>query len=103
MDVPVIVPVMHMAIDIIRPWRIRNMRATTLPSNPQLLQCKFPMLIISRTMSRSYSANISSLARCAALTTALIKVTRNLPSSSSRMPSMVHPAGVVTSSFSNAG
>jgi hypothetical protein len=51
MDVPVIVLVMHMAIDIVRPWRIRNMRATTLPSNPQLMQCKFPMPAIERTMS----------------------------------------------------
>lgn len=103
MDVPVIVLVMHMAIDIIRSWRIRNMRATTLPANEQLRQFKFPMPTISRTMYTGYSANMSSLARWAALTTALIRVTRNLPSSSSRMPSIVHPAGVVTSSFSSAG
>jgi len=40
----------------------------------------------------------ASPARSVALTTALIRVTRSLPSSSSRMPSMVHPAGVVTAS-----
>src|SRR5581483_1263266 len=45
----------------------------------------------------------SSFARCAAFTTALISVTRNLPSSSSMIPSMVHPAGVVTASFNKAG
>jgi hypothetical protein len=45
----------------------------------------------------------SSLALCAAFTTALMSVTRSLPSSSSIMASMVHPAGVVTASFSNAG
>ena len=47
--------------------------------------------------------NASSLARCTAFTTALISVTRSLPSSSSMMPSIVHPAGVVTASFSSAG
>src|SRR5262249_32284751 len=45
----------------------------------------------------------SSFARWVALTTALIKVTRRPPSSSSRIPSIVHPAGVVTMSFSFAG
>ena len=45
----------------------------------------------------------SSLARCAAFTTALISVTRSFPSSSSMMASIVHPAGVVTASLSNAG
>ena len=45
----------------------------------------------------------NSLARCAAFTTALISVTRNFPSSSSMMPSMVQPAGVVTASLSSAG
>ena len=41
--------------------------------------------------------------RSVAFTTALISVTRSFPSSSSRMPSMVQPAGVVTASLSNAG
>src|SRR5580704_11255907 len=50
-----------------------------------------------------YFSNSSSPARWVAFTTALISVTRNFPSSSSRMPSMVHPAGVVTASFSSAG
>ena len=45
----------------------------------------------------------SSFARCAAFTTALIRVTRSLPSSSSIIPSIVHPAGVVTASFNSAG
>lgn len=45
----------------------------------------------------------SSLARAVARITALISVTRRPPSSSSRMPSIVHPAGVVTASFSSAG
>ena len=39
----------------------------------------------------------------AAFTTALISVTRSFPSSNSIMPSMVHPAGVVTASFNRAG
>jgi hypothetical protein len=47
--------------------------------------------------------NANSLARCTAFTTALIKVTRSLPSSSSMIPSIVHPAGVVTASFNSAG
>src|SRR5579863_2210886 len=45
----------------------------------------------------------SSFARWAAFTTALIRVTRNLPSSSSIIASMVHPAGVVTASLRRAG
>ena len=45
----------------------------------------------------------SSFARWVARFTALINVTRRPPSSSSRMPSTVHPAGVVTASFSSAG
>src|SRR2546426_2919316 len=45
----------------------------------------------------------SSRARCVARTTALISVTRRPPSSSSSIPSMVQPAGVVTISFSLAG
>ena len=49
----------------------------------------------------SYPAN--SLARWVERITALIKVTRRPPSSSSRIPSIVQPAGVVTASFSNAG
>src|SRR6187399_2521415 len=40
----------------------------------------------------------SSRARTVAFTTALMRVVRRPPSSSSRMPSMVHPAGVVTTS-----
>ena len=52
---------------------------------------------------RCFHPCASSFALCAALTTALMSVTRNLPSSSSRMPSMVHPAGVVTASFKRAG
>ena len=47
--------------------------------------------------------NANSLARCAAFTTALIRVTRSLPSSSSMMASMVQPAGVVTASLRRAG
>src|SRR5882762_6963717 len=50
-----------------------------------------------------YFSNSSSPARLVAFTTALISVTRSFPSSSSRMPSIVQPAGVVTASFSNAG
>ena len=42
-------------------------------------------------------------ARSVARITALISVTRNPPSSNSRMPSIVHPAGVVTASLSSAG
>jgi len=45
----------------------------------------------------------NSFALCVARITALINVTRSPPSSSSRIPSMVHPAGVVTSSLSSAG
>lgn len=53
--------------------------------------------------TRPYSEYANSLARCAAFTTALISVTRSLPSSSSMIPSIVHPAGVVTASFNSAG
>ena len=49
------------------------------------------------------SSNINSFARSVAFTTALISVTRTLPSSSSSIPSIVQPAGVVTPSLSNAG
>ena len=45
----------------------------------------------------------SCRARSVARITALISVTRSPPSSSSRMPSIVHPAGVVTASLSSAG
>jgi hypothetical protein len=45
----------------------------------------------------------NSLARSVARITALMRVTRRPPSSNSRMPSMVQPAGVVTASFSRAG
>jgi hypothetical protein len=51
----------------------------------------------------AYCSNSSSPARLVALTTALMSVTRSFPSSSSRMPSMVQPAGVVTASLSSAG
>lgn len=47
------------------------------------------------------SAN--SFALCAAFTTALINVTRSLPSSNSMIASIVQPAGVVTASFNKAG
>ena len=57
----------------------------------------------SRVIARHYFSNSNSPARCVAFTTALISVTRSLPSSSSRMPSMVQPAGVVTASLSSAG
>src|SRR5882762_3641041 len=50
-----------------------------------------------------YFSNSSSPARLVAFTTALISVTRSLPSSSSNIPSIVQPAGVVTASFSCAG
>src|SRR6266478_3816868 len=50
-----------------------------------------------------YFSNNSSTARLVASTTALISVTPSLPSYSSRIPSIVHPAGVVTASFSKAG
>jgi hypothetical protein len=60
----------------------------------------FPQPTINR---RSHFSKSNSPARCVAFTTALISVTRNLPSSSSRMPSMVQPAGVVTASFNSAG
>ncbi len=43
------------------------------------------------------------LARSVARITALMRATRRPPSSSSRMPSMVQPAGVVTASFKRAG
>src|SRR6201996_8112758 len=45
----------------------------------------------------------SCLARSVARMTALMRVTRRPPSSSSRMPSTVQPAGVVTASLSSAG
>src|SRR6185437_3880819 len=45
----------------------------------------------------------SSLARIVARLTALMSVTRKPPASSSRMPSTVQPAGVVTWSLSSAG
>src|SRR5262249_8034347 len=48
-------------------------------------------------------SNNNSPALLVAFTTALISVTRSFPSSSSRIPSIVHPAGVVTESFSSAG
>src|SRR5215472_181370 len=51
----------------------------------------------------SYFSKSSSPARLVAFTTALMSVTRSFPSSSSRIPSMVQPAGVVTASFSSAG
>src|SRR5260370_41646790 len=51
----------------------------------------------------AYFSKSSSQARLVAFTTALISVTRSLPSSNSRMPSMVQPAGVVTASLSSAG
>ena len=60
------------------------------------------MFIISICEHYSYPA-ASCLARSVARITALISVTRRPPSSSSRMPSMVQPAGVVTSSLSSAG
>src|SRR6266568_3182347 len=47
------------------------------------------------TSSLAYFSNISSLARWVAFTTALMRVTRSLPSSSSRIPSIVQPGGVV--------
>jgi len=52
---------------------------------------------------RSTQPKASSLARCAAFTTALIKVTRSFPSSNSMIASIVQPAGVVTASLSSAG
>lgn len=66
---------------------------------------KRPLGIVASLSSLSHHSyeNANSLARWTAFTTALIKVTRNFPSSSSMMPSMVHPAGVVTASFSSAG
>src|SRR6267142_1004993 len=51
----------------------------------------------------AYFSKSSSPARLVAFTTALINVTRSFPSSNSMIPSMVHPAGVVTASFSRAG
>ena len=60
-------------------------------------------LLIPPTDRGAYLSKRSSPARCVAFTTALISVTRNLPSSSSMIPSIVHPAGVVTESFNNAG
>src|SRR5439155_1185118 len=41
----------------------------------------------------AYFSNSSSPARLVAFTTALMSVTRSLPSSNSIIPSMVHPAG----------
>src|SRR6266576_418486 len=43
-----------------------------------------------------YFSKSNSPARLVAFTTALMSVTRSLPSSNSMIPSMVHPAGVVT-------
>ena len=53
--------------------------------------------------SLSFHPAANCRARSVARITALISVTRNPPSSNSRMPSIVHPAGVVTASFSSAG
>src|SRR6266508_5469511 len=54
---------------------------------------------VAEVSGLAYLSNSSSPARLVALTTALMSVTRSFPSSSSRMPSMVQPAGVVTASL----
>ena len=64
--------------------------------------CASRPLSLQRLASSHFSKS-SSPARSVALTTALISVTRSFPSSSSRMPSIVQPAGVVTASFNSAG
>jgi hypothetical protein len=78
------------------------------PRNPRSPGRRFLAFGMTMTMiggSRGMGGypNASSLARCAAFTTALIRVTRNFPSSSSMIASIVQPAGVVTASFSSAG
>src|SRR5438876_1517974 len=50
-----------------------------------------------------YFSNSSSPARLVAFSTALFKVTRSLPSSTSRIPSIVQPAAVVPASLSKPG
>ena len=84
---------------------------------PQCRQCEEgqslagaqPCQNASHTVSlRVWTGDLSQLrarapARSVARLTALIRVTRRPPSSSSRMPSTVQPAGVVTSSLRSAG
>jgi len=77
-----------------------NNLAIELPTDPTLGGSYLCLRLASLRLPYE---NANSLARCTAFTTALIKVTRSLPSSSSMMPSIVHPAGVVTASFNSAG
>ena len=63
----------------------------------ELEHCRAPRV------RRHCPSNMSCFARSVALTTALMSVTRSFPSSSSRIPSIVHPAGVVTASLRSAG
>ena len=79
-----------------------SFRLSILPSS----ETKEPPLPKYRKLLRKKARNYpaaSSFARCVARITALISVTRRPPSSSSRMPSTVQPAGVVTASLSSAG
>src|SRR5262249_25562191 len=69
---------------------------------PKILDSPLVPTLLFVSHSRYFSNN-NSPARLVAFTTALISVTRSFPSSSSRIPSIVHPAGVVTESFSSAG
>jgi len=70
---------------------------------PLLAPGKAPKSSCPYWLLRAYFSNSNSPARLVAFTTALMRVTRSLPSSNSMMPSMVHPAGVVTASFKSAG
>src|SRR6266851_2217071 len=74
----------------------RNVRALHHSLTRSILP-PFSILVLA------YFSNSNSPARLVAFTTALMSVTRSLPSSNSIIPSMVHPAGVVTASFSSAG
>src|SRR5580704_3206769 len=80
---------------------ISHQRFRRSPCRHCCCRCSHASILLSEEVALYPLA--SSLARCVARFTALISVTRKPPSSSSRMPSTVHPAGVVTASFSSAG
>jgi len=79
---------------------LRNLRRLRLATIRRFVHTiSFP----AQRVPSDYFSKSNSPARCVAFTTALISVTRSFPSSSSMMPSMVQPAGVVTESLSRAG
>jgi len=76
----------------------------SLFASSQPLSAGCPRSLAFGDLGKQYPYTAAScLALSVARITALISVTRKPPSSSSRMPSMVQPAGVVTASFSRAG